>query len=100
MPWAPAEAFLAQPARARRGRCTTRCSLSAGPVGRGSDQYRQVIRPRPRAVRCRSVEPEIADEVAQDEALAALLGRVCHAIGLLDGYWIVGSQPFSAVPAS
>ena len=39
---------------------------------------------------------EIADEVAQDEALAASLAVHTTPTFAIDGYWIVGSQPFSA----
>jgi protein-disulfide isomerase len=39
--------------------------------------------------------PEIADEVAQDEALAAALGVDRTPTFYIDGYFIVGNQPFS-----
>lgn len=40
--------------------------------------------------------PEIADQVAQDSALAISLGVDSTPSFFIDGYWIVGAQPFSA----
>ena len=42
------------------------------------------------------VSPEIADEVAQDEALAAAVGVNSTPTFYIDGYLIRGNQPFSA----
>jgi protein-disulfide isomerase len=40
--------------------------------------------------------PEIADEVAQDYALAVALGVNSTPTFYVGGFWIVGNQPFSA----
>ncbi len=40
--------------------------------------------------------PEVADQVAQDRALADSLGVNTTPTFYIGGYWLVGSQPFSA----
>jgi len=67
---------------------------SAGPVGRGIlDQYAQVIGLDLVQFDADRSSPEIADEVAQDEALAASWAVYATPSFYIDGYWIVGSQP-------
>jgi protein-disulfide isomerase len=60
------------------------------------DQYAQVIGLDLVQFDADRSSPEIADEVAQDEALAASWAVYATPSFYIDGYWIVGSQPFSA----
>jgi protein-disulfide isomerase len=59
------------------------------------DQYAQIIGLDVAQFDTDRASPEIADEVEQDESLAASLGVDSTPTFATDHYWIVGAQPFS-----
>jgi predicted DsbA family dithiol-disulfide isomerase len=59
------------------------------------DGYAQVIGLNPAQFDADRSSAEIADEVAQDKALAASLGVDTTPTFATDQHWIVGAQPFS-----